>query len=250
MLLSIQEFNEVMASVRMSDRLREELTTGFEKKFLLADPRPATDTSLAQVVLDALREHPAYQKTVAFISDPAVKDIVSRGGASSLKNLLTAMSATKIVRSIYLHGFKFNGSPQDFNIPLPTPATMYFASNWNESMDVHLDDFNDTAKAKLTAELTTRAQELLDWTKRYTDFMTAHKTLLKNCNTVGQLLEALPAAESLLSQEVQQKLNSQHKSAKDEAAAAARAAFDATQAAPVLLAAEIIGSATGEKQGS
>lgn len=246
MLLSIQEFNEVMASVRMSDRLRDELTAGFEKKFLLADPKPSMDTSLAQVVLDALREHPAYQKAVAFVSDPDVKALVASPHTSSLSSHLSSIVKTKLVRRIDLHGFKFNGREQQFNIPLVTPATMYFCSNWNDSMDVHLDDFNQSAKAKLSAELTTRAQELLDWTKRYEDFMTAHKTLLKNCNTVGQLLEALPAAESLLSPEVQQKLNANHKSSKDEAAAAARAAFDASQAAPVLLAAEIIGAATGD----
>lgn len=233
-----------MASVRMSERTRDELKASIEEKFLTADPKPTIDSSLSQVILDAMLKHPAYQKATAFLQDPDIKALVAKPTGGTLKAYLSAFRTTKIVKRIDIQGFQFNGREQEFKVSLAMPASMHFANAYGEYMEVHLDDFEPGAKATLIAEMTTKAQELLDWTKRHDDFMLNAQNLLANCNTVGQFLEAWPSAESLLSNEIRQKLNdNSKKSTRDLAAAEARAKFDASQAAPTLLAAEILTSA-------
>lgn len=237
-----------MASVRMSERIRDELKAGVEKKFLIADPKPTMDSSLSQVILDAMLKHPAYQKATAFLNDPDIKALTSKQtGGGTLKNYLSTFRQTKVVRRIDVKGFMFNNKEQEFQIKLAVPATMHFANNHGEFMEVHIDDFDPQAKAELEKEMTAKAQKLLDWTKRHADFMLAAQNLIANSNTVGQFLEAWPQAEGLLSDEVKRKLNdNSKKSTRDLAAAEARAAFNAAQAAPTLLAAEIIGSSNND----
>lgn len=235
-----------MASVRMSDRLRDELKQSIEEKFLVADPKPTMDSSLSQVILDAMLEHPAYQKASAFLQDPDIKAMATSGSStSSLAAHLSTFRQTRVVKRVGVKGFMFNSKEQEFNIVLAMPATMHFASPYNEFMEVNLADFNPTARTKLEAEMTLKSQELLDWGTRHDEYMLAMTNLLNNCNTVGQFLAALPGAESLLKPDIVQKLNTQVKPTKDLAAEAARAAFDSSKVAPTLLAAEIVGAANG-----
>lgn len=237
-----------MASVRMSDRIRDELKAGVEEKFLIADPKPTMDSSLSQVILDAMLKHPAYQKATAFLQDPDIKALAGKmTGGGTLKTYLNAFRQTKVVSRIDVKGFQFNGREQEFRIKLAIPATMHFAMQYGDYMEVHIDDFDATAKATLITEMTSKAQELLDWTKRHDDFMLAAQNLITNSNTVGQFLEAWPQAEGLLSDEIKRKLNDNtKKSTRDLAAAEARAAFNAAQAASTLLAAEIIGATNND----
>lgn len=232
-----------MASVRMSDRLRDELKASIEEKFMIADPKPTMDSSLSQVILDAMLDHPAYQKATAFLQDPDIKAMATAGSANStLGNYLSTFRATKVVEMIDVKGFQFNNKEQDFKIKLAMPATMHFASAYGKSMDVNLNDFAPAARTKLETEMTLKAQELLDWTKRHDDYMMAMTTLLNNCNTVGQFLDALPGGETLLKPEVIQKLNDKVQATKDLAAAEARAKFDPSAVTGTLLAAQIIGA--------
>lgn len=233
-----------MASVRMSERMRDELKASVEEKFLTADPKPTMDSSLSQVILDAMLNHPAYQKASAFLMDPDIQAMATSSTHSTLKTYLSAFRQTKVVKRIDVKGFMFNNREQEFQIKLAIPATMHFANNYGEYMEVHLNDFNPQAKADLEKEMTVKAQELLDWGKRHDEFMLSAQKLLANSNTVGQFLDAWPEAESLLSADVKKKLSDNtKKSTRDLQAAAARAEFDASKASPTLLVAEIVTAA-------
>lgn len=235
-----------MASVRMSDRLREELKAKIENKFMTADPKPTMDSSLSQVILDAMLEHPAYKAASTFLQDPAIKAMCNSKHASTLSTYLAAFRQTKVVKRIDVKGFMFNNTEQEFKVQLKVPATMHFANSYGEYMEVHLQDFAPAERAVLEADMTTKAQELLDWIKRHDEFMLSAQNLLANCNTVRQFLDAWPGAETLLKQDIVQKLNEKGKSTRDLAAAEARAQFNAAAASPTLLAAEIIGGAGGD----
>lgn len=232
-----------MASVRMSNQLRTELMTSVEEKFKLADPEPTAKPELATIVLDALREHPAYKLAVEFLQNKAVEDIYNANHSSSLKTFITNFRRTEVVKRIRIEGFVFQGKQQPFDIMLPIPGTMHFADSYHGSMTVHMMDFAPSERQALNATLTQAAQDLLDWKLRFENYTKAAKTLIDNCNTVGQFLDAWPEAESLLKKEIIQKLNEKTKSARDLEAAQARAQFDASLASPTLLVAEIVGAA-------
>lgn len=233
-----------MASVRMSERLRDELLSGIEEKFKIANPRPTTNTTLAAVVQQALLSMPAFKKAMEFVTDPDIAALARSSHESSLKQFLTAFRETGVVKSITIRGFVFNGKTQDFVTEFAgVPPTMHFVSRYQQSMMVHLADFPPDQQTVLNAAMTQSATELLQWRENYDKFMGSARELVKNSNTVGQFLDAWPEAESLLSNEIRQKLNTQSKSTKDLAAAEARAKFDAAAASPTLLVAEIVQSA-------
>lgn len=240
-----------MASVRMSERLRDELLQGVEQKFKIANPKPTTNTTLAGVVQQALLDFPAFKKSMEFVTDPDIAKLAGSGKDSSLKNFLQAFRETGVVKSITIKGFLFNGKEQDFTTEFAgVPPTMHFVHRYQQSMIVHLSEFPKAQQDILNVAMTQSATELLDWEARYKTFMDSARELIKNSNTVGQFLDAWPEAESLLSDNVRQKLNTQSKSTKDLAAAEARAKFDATAASPTLLVAEIVQAAIANPQGS
>ena len=233
-----------MASVRMSGQLRTDILSEIDSKFKIADPKPTAKSGLAQVVLDALREHPAYKAASEFLQNPAIVTIYNSNRASTLKSYIDNFRRTEVVKKIHISGFRYDGMPRPFETELPLPASMHFGATYHGSMEVHLDDFAPAQRQELEAAMIQSTKDLLDWETRYASYTKAAKTLLENCNTVGQFLDAWPGAESLLKQEIVQKLHDKSKSTRDLDAAAVRAAFDAEAASPTLLVANIVGAAT------
>lgn len=228
----------------MSGQLRTDILSEIDSKFKIADPKPTAKSGLAQVVLDALREHPAYKAATTFLQDPAIIAMYNSNRASTLKTYIDSFRRTEVVRKIHISGFRYDGAPRAFETELPIPASMHFGAVYHGSMEVHLDDFAPTERNNLEAAMIQSTKDLLDWESRYASYTKAARQLLENCNTVGQFLDAWPGAESLLKQEIIQKLNDKSKSTRDLDAAAARAAFDAEAASPTLLVANIVGAAT------
>jgi hypothetical protein len=236
-----------MASVRMSERLRDELLQGVEEKFKIANPKPTTNTTLSNVVLQALLEFPAFKKAADFVVDPDIHKLATSNRDSTLRAYLQEFRKTSVVRQIIIKGFVFNNKEQDFVTEFAgVPPTMHFVVTYNQTMVVHIKEFPQAQQDVLNAAMTQAATELLDWTERHKTFMDSARDLIKASNTVGQFLDAWPEAESLLSNEVRQKLNTQSKSTKDLAAAEVRAKFDAAQASPTLLVAQIVQSAIAD----
>lgn len=233
-----------MASVRMSGQLRTDILSEIDSKFKIADPKPTAKNDLAQIILDALREHPAYKAASEFLQNPAIIAIYNSPRASTLKTYIDNFRRTEVVKKIHITGFRYDGMPRPFETELPLPSSMHFGAVYHGSMEVHLDDFAAPQRLALEQAMIQSTRDLLDWESRYANYTKSAKTLLENCNTVGQFLDAWPEAESLLQKEIIQKLNDKSKSTRDLEAAEARAKFNAEAASPTLLVANIVGAAT------
>lgn len=259
-----------MASVRMTDKLRNDILNSALHSFDLANPNITTPTTTADAVKKAIEDMPQqqYAKRIhklykeefthlegKFIfNDEVRKTSVIRGNYETVFLESYNIPASKEISTVVFHlPHPDNPGPRrsrSVAITLPTPVEIALASKraanfYGGQIDMTIEQLRVEDQTRIKESVTALFDQRKAQKDKRTEYSSQISKLLENVNTVKQLLEAWPAAETLLPPETARKMHMKVTRAQKAKQIKEKINFDSTVANQTILTAKILGAAHG-----
>lgn len=232
-----------MATVRISQRLYDEIVDSFKKKYESGNPKPTRSPELLSAVREGLLTMPAVLAFDVMLESPAIQQELNTG--SELGTALTRADksdTTEIrIRKITKHQrYQLTNSSTEMYVELPTPVKLPYGSNYGY-YDVDINSFDISIREELHTKIAAAVDASHEWDDKFNEATKQVRSILEQCNTVKQLLKVWPGAEKLLSSEVIQKLHTKVTRNVDVEKVLDTSGFDEQQANQVILTANLLG---------
>jgi|GEM_PF-5571985 len=189
-----------MASVRMTNDLRDTIYNKAMEAFNSARPEPKPTTELTNLVRDAILSSEPYK---------ALKDQFDRQHSYSFNSFggpTKGLSREDCAR-LYLSsktGFHLNTTEQLVFEFVPA-FSIYRTNSWNMP-EFNFDELGPQAQSQLLNGCKQAALDKHQYSIERADYSTKIRSLLKQCSTVKQLLLAWPAGESFVPHEAKTRM--------------------------------------------
>lgn len=261
-----------MASVRMTEALRSKIESSALKAFDLANPNITTPTTTADAVKKAVenmpqqqyakRIHKLYKEEFAhlegkfIVSDEVRRASVIRGNYETL--LLESYNKPYFgeLSSVVFHwpspdtpsSRRPHGRSVTITFNTPIEIAVASAKAWSfygGQLDMAIEQLRVEDQTKIKESITALYDQRRAQKDKRTEYGRQIHNLVQTVNTVKQLLEAWPAAESLLPPETTRKMHMQVTRAQKAKQIKEEIKFDSAIANQTILTARILGAANG-----
>ena len=232
-----------MATVRISQRLYDEIIKSFREKYEAGNPKPSKSPELLSAVREGLLTMPAVLAFDTMLESPAIQQEINTGSelgtalGRAVKNDTTEIRINKITKH---QRFQLTNSSTEMYVDLPTPVKLPYGSNYGY-YDVDINSFDISIREELHTKIAAAVDASHEWDDKFNEATKQVRSVLEQCNTVKQLLKVWPGAEKLLSSEVIQKLHTRVKRNVDVEKVLDTSGFDEQQANQVILTANLLG---------
>lgn len=232
-----------MATVRISQRLYDEIIKSFREKYESGNPKPTKSPELLSAVREGLLTMPAVLAFDTMLESPAIQQEINTGSelgtalSRAVKNDTTEIRINKITKH---QRFQLTNSSTEMYVDLPTPVKLPYGSNYGY-YDVDINSFDISIREELHTKIAAAVDASHEWDDKFNEATKQVRSVLEQCNTVKQLLKVWPGAEKLLSSEVIQKLHTRVKRNVDVEKVLDTSGFDEQQANQVILTANLLG---------
>ena len=231
-----------MASVRMTHELRNQIRRNAEAAYETANPEPKPSTALVEATKTALYNSTKQQFLRQMHNKAQEMGIHGQEEGSTYMPIVKADVAEIEVKTRDLNSTthrNFTG----FHLRFATPVTMLRAPN-NTSWYSPTLYVTDCSAEDIT-EYSEQVSALCSLRDKYWDdkrtYETSIRELLEKCNTLKQLLEVWPAAESLCPSEKLQQMHVKVTRAERAQTIKEQVSFDPTVANQAVLTAKLMG---------
>ena len=232
-----------MATVRISQRLYDEIIKSFREKYEAGNPKPSKSPELLSAIREGLLTMPAVLAFDTRLESPAIQQEINTGSelgtalGRAVKNDTTEIRINKITKH---QRFQLTNSSTEMYVDLPTPVKLPYGSNYGY-YDVDINSFDISIREELHTKIAAAVDASHEWDDKFNEATKQVRSVLEQCNTVKQLLKVWPGAEKLLSSEVIQKLHTRVKRNVDVEKVLDTSGFDEQQANQVILTANLLG---------
>lgn len=259
-----------MASVRMTEALRSKIERSALNAFDLANPNITTPTTTADAVKKAIenmpqqqyvrRIHKLYKEEFThlegkfIVSDEVRRASVISGYYETLFLESHNKPYFKELSSVVFHWPRpetpHSRSSRSVTITFNTPIEIALASErasqfYGGQLDMMIEQLCVEDQTKIKELITALSDQRQTQKDKRTEYRRQIHNLLQTVNTVKQLLEAWPAAESLLPPETTVKMHTNVTRAQKAKQIKEEIRFDSTIANQTILTARILGAANG-----
>lgn len=229
-----------MASVRITQELKKDISNRAAEAFNLADPTPQMSNEDVEILLNGIRESALYKEMKAAgetYNNIFAKYARERDMSLECQKLEMGVQDTT---ELVIHGANAENPREAVVIPLQTPRKLYTHTGyWNRNQlkfnTLDIDRLDAIEKVKNYYE---KSKER---TQRYFDYNIKIRSLLENCTTLKQLLEVWPAAEAFVPSHLMQKLNEKVTRKQRAAQIREQVEFDASEINQIVLTAKLVG---------
>ena len=232
-----------MATVRISQRLYDDIEKSFRAKYEAGNPKPSRSPELLSAIREGLLTMPALVALDTMLASPVIQqEMNNRSELGSGLNRAKKHEKTEIrINKITKHQrYQVTGSDTELYVDLPTPVKLPYGSNYGY-YDVDINSFDISIREELHTKVAAAIDADNEWDDKFSDAVKQVRSILEQCNTVKQLLKVWPGAEKLLSSEVIQKLHTKVKRNVDVEKVLDTSGFDEQQANQVILTANLLG---------
>lgn len=260
-----------MASVRMTDKLRLKIEKSALSAFDLANPKITTPTTTADAVKKAVenmpqqqyakRIHKLYKEEFAhlegkfIVSDEVRREAGIRGAYETLLLESYNKPVFKEISNVVFHWPNPDTSTSSrysrsvsitFSTPIEIAVTSARTSQfYGGQSDMMIEQLRVEDQTKIKELITALSDQRRAQKDKRTEYGRQIINLIHTVNTVKQLLEAWPAAESLLPPETTRKMHTKVTRAQKAKQIKKEIKFDSTMANQTILTARILGAAHG-----
>ena len=257
-----------MASVRMTDELRSKIERAALSAFDLANPKITTPTTTADAVKKAVenmpqqqyakRIHKLYKEEFAhlegkfIVSDEVRREAGIRGAYETLLLESYNKPVFKEISNVVFHWPNSDTGrySRSVSIAFSTPIEIALASTrtsqfYGGQADMMIEQLRVEDQTKIKELITALSDQRRVQKDKRTEYGRQIHNLLHTVNTAKQLLEAWPAAESLLPPETTRKMHTKVTRAQKAKQIKEEIKFDSTMANQTILTARILGAAHG-----
>ena len=225
-----------MASVRITNNLRDEISTAAEKAYQLANPKPEASTEFISLTKQAIQNSP-QQKYLRHCLEKGVEmgiDKQNNGEALMPKKVenVTSIRLERDVESDWCE-IKFN-----------TPVEYLSKENtsWYRDTKVYIDNLALQDQSEILDLFLKLVGDNKEHTSNAFEYRRSINQLLTKCTTLKQLFEIWPAAESLVDQKYIQKMHTKVTRVKRAEQIKEEINFDPTIANQAVLTAKMLGA--------
>ena len=232
-----------MATVRISQRLYDEIEKSFRAKYEAGNPKPSKSPELLSAIREGLLTMPAVLAFDTMLESPAIQqELNTRSELSTALSRAVKSDTTEVrVNKITKHQrYQVTGGDTEMYVDLPTPVKLPYGSNYGY-YDVDINSFDISIREELHTKIAAAVDADNEWDDKFSEAIKQVRSILDQCNTVKQLLEVWPGAEKLLSAEVIQKLHTKVTRKVDAEKVLDTSGFDEQQANQVILTANLLG---------
>lgn len=190
-----------MASVRMTQALRDEIMRNAVNAYDTANPNPQPSTEFVEKARHAIMNSPE-QKFLAEWADAGCKRGLMKEARHGDNILPDTMKEPPTAIDLKLPTDASNRKDYQsveikFATPLRSWRTIYNRSYWGNP-DVYIPDLDPSDRSDLTRMLTEHCNTRRDHRNAKNSYECQIRDLLRSVTTVKQLLEVWPGAESLI----------------------------------------------------
>lgn len=232
-----------MATVRLSQQLHRQLLDAAKTKYKVTNPEPNQSPELISALRAGLQTMPAAVAFDEMLATPAIQnELTLTSDISNALNRASKADVTEIrVFNITKHTqYAETGDSSDIYCELDTPVQLPYGNNYG-AYSVDVGSFDITVREELHSKLATAIDNNAAYQEKFSQFAKSIDSVLEQCNTVKQLLEVWPGAESLLPNDVIQKLHTKVTRKVDAEKVRDLSQFDADAANQVLLTSSLLG---------
>ena len=232
-----------MATVRISQRLYDEIEKSFRAKYEAGNPKPSKSPELLSAIREGLLTMPAVLAFDTMLESPAIQqEMNNKSELASALNRADKSDTTEVrINKITKHQrYHVTNSDEEIIVDLPTPVKLPYASSYGY-YDVDINSFDISIREEIHTKVAAAIDADNEWDDKFSDAIKQVRSILDQCNTVKQLLKVWPGAEKLLSSEVVQKLHTKVKRNVDVEKVLDTSGFDEQQANQVILTANLLG---------
>jgi len=240
-----------MASVRMTNDLRETIKRNSRAAHTVASPRPAPSTAFVQSVKQAILQAPAHLAQKAYYDSSCSAglyhpDTDTRGGAPHGYNeALIVRTTVPSIELYYKNDGKSHRPYDDLTIQFPTQLAIYGSSasntSYGRSRTYYIEQFLPEDQLLVTAHLTSYKTGLDEWATKKVAYDGQILDLLNGVTTLKQMLEIWPGGESLVPSDKLQQLHVKVTRLARAKEIADEVCFDASLANQTVLTAKMLG---------
>lgn len=184
-----------MASVRMTNDLRETIYQKALEAFHTARPEPQPSTWLTDRVRDAVLSSGPYKALKEAFDRQHGTDFKSFGGPVKA---ITKEDCTRIVLNSR-NGFH-KGTTQNLVFSFVPGFSLYRQNSWG-TPELMFEELGAQVQSELVGPCREVAEEIQKFHQSRNDYQTKIRDLLAQCTTVKQMLLAWPAGESFVPHE-------------------------------------------------
>lgn len=186
-----------MASVRMTNDLRDTIFNNANEAFSTARPEPKPSTWLTDRVKDAVLSSRPYQALKdAFDRQATLTEYKSFGGISKVINRYDCTNMVLSSRSAFQKG----GPTVNLLFEFVPGIAIYRANNWGNPEFI-FEEFGTQVQSELALKCQEAVADLQAYHRDRNDYQNKIRNLLRQCTTVKQMLLAWPAGESFVPHE-------------------------------------------------
>ena len=238
-----------MASVRMTNELRDDIRRKAEEAYSLANPHPKPSNKYVTAVLDAVRHSPeqTFLRDIKKLGEERAVDSDTRYGQNILphkpKEVVTGLelrikTLTGVMR---VHGRDY----KETTIKFDTPIADYLVVDgdrhrWSDPV-VWINDLRLEDKTQIIEYFEAHLKSTEEHNQAKGLYDQSIYNLVSTCTTLKQLLEVWPAAESLVPANKIQKMHTKVTRKQRAATIKEEISFDPTIANQAVLTAKMLG---------
>ena len=229
-----------MATVRLSQQLHRDLVKTAEEKYQITNPKPNQSPELITEVQNALTKVPLFDDVQTLLNSIHLQ--TADGTLEREINSLRKKEVSDIrITGITKHSeYQNTGDTTSIEIELPVAMSLPAGGGYL-SYNIHINMFDTSVRDALHTSLATAVDTAEAWEEKFIAFSKSIDSMISQCNTVKQLLEAWPGAEKLLPADVIQKLHKKVTRKIDAEKVRDTSNFDADAANQVLLTSSLLG---------
>lgn len=194
-----------MASVRMTNLLRNDIFRNADSAYVTANPQPIASTGFLDLVKHAIENSLPNRALTQFLSE------CEKSGLAKRPHQDTNIPANRDIPEIRLSAGNNDDREQlelRFNTPMSITCINYRTDNfsWN-TPTFYVEDLDLNFIPEVRENFDALVEAKAKHNKELRDYRASIRDLLDKCTTLKQLLEIWPAAESLVPSESIQKLH-------------------------------------------
>lgn len=195
-----------MASVRMTNTLRNDIFRAAEEAYKTANPQPVPSTEFVDTVKQTIEMSLPNRSHRQFILDAQKNGLASR---PFQENNLPALREIEQIRLIdRVQPNEERECEIRFTTPMEIASIAYRTSNFSwDTPRFHVQDLDLAYQTEVSKHLESFNERWAEHRQATADYRASIRDLLDKCTTLKQLLEIWPAAESLVPQNAIQKLH-------------------------------------------
>jgi hypothetical protein len=187
-----------MASVRLTNDIRQTIHNRAMEAFNLARPEPRPSTWLTDRLRDAILNSEPYKVLKAFYDNQTLHQFKSLGGYN--KSVNRSEDARLALTTTTEFGTVTGHRNMSLHFEMVPQIVTYRQSSWGHP-EFHFEELPVDAQRELGPKCLELAQSIRENSTERTTYSTKISELLGNCTTVKQMLLAWPAGESFVPDE-------------------------------------------------